>query len=132
MNFPSLRKTILVGMTMAIGTALTPTLASADPGIYKYNGKGYTVTVSSDMNKYRGCDTKKQCIELTNGEQLNETDHQWKTKNNYTYNMSQIPNGRGKYMLKVYSPTRKLMLKRVMTPLSDGVMSPDRKDRFFN
>jgi hypothetical protein len=132
MNFPSLKTTILGGLTIAIGTALTPTLASADPGIYRYTGKGYTVTVSSDMNKYRGCDAKKKCIELTNGEQLNEFDHQWKSKNNYIYNMSQMNGRRLKYMLKVYSPDRKLMLKRVMIPLDDIVVSPDRTDRFFN
>jgi hypothetical protein len=133
MDILSLKQTTLVGITIAIGTALTPSLASADPGVYKYTSKGYSVTVSSDMNKYRGCDPKKRCIELTNSEQLNETDYQWKTKNNYTYNMSQISNGRGKYMLKVYSPDRKLILKRVMNPLGGGdVMSPDRTDRFFN
>jgi hypothetical protein len=133
MDILSLKPTIIVGITIAIGTALTPTLASADAGVYQYTSKGYSVTVSSDMKKYRGCDTKKRCIELTNGEQLNETEHQWKTKNNYIYNMSQISNGRGKYMLKVYSPDRKLMLKRVMNPLGGGnVMSPERTDRFFN
>ncbi len=132
MKVLSLKQTTLVGITIALGTALTPTLASADVGIYKYTSKGYSVTVSSDLNKYRGCDTKKRCIELTNGKELNETDYQWTTKNNYIYNMSQISNGRGKYMLKVYSPARQLILKRVMNPVGDGVMSPAQTDRFFN
>jgi hypothetical protein len=133
MTFLALKKTILVGTTIALGTTLTATLASADPGIYKFTGKGYTVIVSSNLNNYRGCDTKKRCIELTNSEQLNETEHQWKSKTNYVYNLSQISNGRGKYMLSVYSPNRKLILKRVMSPLNNGnVMSPDRTDRFFN
>ncbi len=102
------------------------TLAKADPGVYKYTGKGYTVAVSSDGNNYHGCDAKKRCIDLTDGKQIGESVNQWKSRNNYIYKMQQIPNGKGKNLLKVYNPKGKVILQRVMTPLNGGaVMAPD-------
>jgi hypothetical protein len=116
---------LLVSLSIVSATFFS-TLAKADPGVYKYAGKGYTVTMSSDGKNYHGCDLKQRCIDLNNGEQIGESVNQWKTSNNYLYKMEQMPNGRGKNTLKVYNPKGKVILKRVMTPLNGGaVMAPD-------
>jgi hypothetical protein len=119
------RHQLVVSLSIVSATFFA-TLAKADPGVYKFTGKGYTVTMSSDGQNYHGCDTKKRCIDLTNGEQIGEVTYKWKSSNNFVYKMEQIPNGRGKNTLKVYNPKGKVILSRVMTPVNGGaVMAPD-------
>jgi hypothetical protein len=111
--------------SIALAMFAIPLAAHADPGVYKYTGKGYDILISSDGDMYRGCDARKRCIKLTGGEQIGESVRQWTTKNKFVYRMEQVPFGKGKEILKVYNPQKKLILQRTMTPLNGGqVMSP--------
>jgi hypothetical protein len=119
------RHQLAISLSIVSATFFTA-LAKADPGVYKFTGKGYSVTMSSDGLNYHGCDAKKRCIDLTNGEQIGEATHKWKSNNNFIYKLEQIPNGRGKNTLKVYNPKGKVILSRVMIPVNGGaVMAPD-------
>ncbi|NET26717.1 hypothetical protein [Okeania sp. SIO1I7] len=80
-----------------------------------YTGNDYTITITGigKNASYKGCDRKKQCIEIALASDYQDGHYIWKN-GNYQYKMSPLDNGN--YQLEVIDPNGKVILNVSVRP----------------
>ncbi|MEA5570642.1 hypothetical protein [Calothrix sp. UHCC 0171] len=105
---------------LSLSTALVASVSFLPPvfaeSVSFYSGGGYSVKIVgfAGSASYTGCDRQNRCLTITEASNYSRGSYVWENRG-YTYSMS--PVGRsGKYRLRVFNPSGKVLLNQVMNP----------------
>lgn len=90
-----------------------------------YSGGGFTINVNgSGANaSYNGCDTKNQCLTITEPSSYDNGVYVWK---NGDYSYSMTPVAGGSYILKVTDPSDSLLVNTQVNPVAANTGQPSQ------
>jgi hypothetical protein len=108
---------------LLVATAITATslfssmiAARACEGSSTYKGGGYTVSINEEGGYY-GCNSKQQCLEIGQYSQQSKGQYIWENKGT-TYSMTPLAGKEGLYRLKVTDARNRVLLSKVMKPVT--------------
>jgi hypothetical protein len=81
-----------------------------------YKGGGYTVSIGQ-AGEYFGCNSKNQCLEITQYASATQGQYIWENKGT-TYSMTPITTPDGAYRLKVVDASNRVLVSKIMKPVS--------------
>ncbi len=119
MRMKKSRDAILGTALILVLPALVTLLAIRSAFAEEYRGGGYRVTIEGwgGDAKYTGCDPKGRCLTIEQASFCERGSYIWEN-DGYTYNMSPTKKRDGSYLLKIFDPRGKVILKQHMTPVS--------------
>jgi hypothetical protein len=109
---------VLLVATAITATSLLGSIAAnaCGDGGSTYQGGGYTVTIGDEGNYY-GCNSKNQCLEIAQYSSQTQGQYIWENKG-MTYSMTPIAGKNGLYRLKVVNAKNRVVVSKIMKPVS--------------
>lgn len=104
---------------LALASVVTGVFLAFPAWAGTYQGGGYTITINGfgGSASYEGCDSQGNCLYIPQASHYTQGHYTWEN-GGYTYNMSPLNANDGRYRLKVFAPSGKLLLNTIVSPVN--------------